>query len=77
MALDSSYVEQVFVEVYGHALDPNGRPEKLQEVLKREDVTYATPAKRQEIARLLATGINRKYHGVRIAKYTIQVWETF
>jgi hypothetical protein len=77
MALDSSYRQQVFVELFEKAEYPDGRPEPLELVTRREDVTNWPEAKRRELAVSMTSGLDRRMYGVRIARITVEVFETF
>lgn len=77
MALDMSYTEAVYVEVYEIPEKTDGRPVPVELVISRIDVTQYPDHKRRTQAMLSGSGLNRRFYGVRIAKYTIQVYETF
>jgi hypothetical protein len=71
MALDSRHTQQVFVEIYDLELPG------ADGVLRREDVTTATEQQRVEMARHFADRLDREYHGVRIARYTLETIQEF
>lgn len=75
MALDSR--EQVFVEIYALPEKSDGRPAPVKAVLTRHDVTKYPDHRRRLAALDLAANTDRSRHGVRIAKYTIQLIESF
>jgi len=69
---NSTYLaQQVFVEIY--ELEIPG----VEGVSRRENVTHMSDEKRRETALHFAGRIDRSLYGVRIARYTVEVYETF
>lgn len=75
MALDYSYIQQVFVERY--TITQGERPSPVEAVLERVDVTNFPDHKRRTQAVLMGANLDRHTQGIRVAKYTVEVYETF
>lgn len=77
MALSDEYAEQiVYVEVYTRPEGDHGHV-TAERVIRRIDVSLYPDANRRLLAVEEVGKIDRRTHGVRIARYTIEVYETF
>lgn len=78
MALGPEYLQQVFIEVYEIAEKPSKLPASIETVIRREDVTNWPDAKRRVRAIEIRGEVpNPRFYGVRIARITVEVYETF